>query len=244
MGDSSDRSGGQFATTRWSVVLAARDADSPASRAALSTLCEAYWYPLYAFARRQGKTAEDAQDAAQGFFTRLLEKNTLQHVHREKGRFRTFLLVSFKNYVTDEHIRLTAQKRGGKQAPLPIDLEAAEGQYRLEPAETTTPEKIFERRWAMTLLERALGRLRDEYSGPRRQRMFELLKPYLVADSGAGPYAGVARDLELTEISVRVAVHRMRRRYRAVLLDEVAQTLDEGASPDDELKVLMSAVED
>ena len=232
-----------FATTRWSVVLAAADRASPGARAALSTLCETYWYPLYAFARRRGMSAEDAQDSTQEFFARLLEKESLRHVHPDKGRFRSFLLTSFKNFMEDERARARAKKRGGGQIPVSIDLETAEGRYSNEPAAALTPDKIFERRWAMTLLDRAVERLREEHARANKERIFERLKDYLPGGGGSVPYARAARDLDISEIAVKVAVHRLRRRFRAHLLDEIAQTLGHYDDLGAEVRHLLSVME-
>src|SRR2546430_9901540 len=152
-----------FATTHWSVVLAARQQTSPEAGEALESLCRAYWYPLYAFIRRRGYDSHDAQDLTQGFFTRLLEKNYLAQADREKGRFRSFLLAALKHFLSDEQDRARAQKRGGGQALISLDEQTAEGRYRLEPADVMSAEKLFERRWALTLLEQARTRLCDEY---------------------------------------------------------------------------------
>jgi RNA polymerase sigma-70 factor (ECF subfamily) len=238
------RGRGRFATTRWSVVLAAADPRSPRLREALSSLCQTYWYPLYAYARRRGLSAEDAQDVTQGFFAKVLEKQTLGRVERRRGRFRSFLLASFRNFIADERQRAQAHKRGGPQPPISIDLHAAEHRYVLEPAHSKTPEKIFERRWAMTVLERTLERLRGEHLAAGRERIFERLADHLVGDRGAAPYAEAARELGLNEVSVRVAVHRMRKRYRTILLDEIAQTVDSEDELESELRQLLTALED
>jgi len=237
------RSAGRFATTHWSVVLAASDRTSPRCREALSSLCQTYWYPLYAFARRGGAGAEDAQDLTQDFFARLLEKDTLRHVDPHKGRFRSFLLVSFKNFVRDQGRRARTQKRGGGQAPVPIDLDLAEGRFSREPSDKQTPETIFERRWALTLLERALDRLGEEYASSNRGEAFERLKGYLTGDTSSVPYVGVARDLGVTEVAVKVAVHRLRRRFRAALVEEIAQTVESESDVAAEIEHLFAALD-
>jgi len=237
------RGGGRFATTKWSVVLAAGDRGSSGSRAALSELCETYWYPLYAFARRRGLSAEAAQDSTQGFFVRFLEKDTLRHVQPEKGRFRSFLLTSFKNFLSDERAHAQRKKRGGGAVQISIDLKTAEGRYRNEPADEQTPERIFERRWALTLLEKALGRLRADHVSSNREKVFDKLKGYLTGEKGSVPYARTARDLGISEIAVKVAVHRLRRRFRGCLLEEISQTLSDEADLGREVRHLMSVLE-
>jgi RNA polymerase sigma-70 factor (ECF subfamily) len=237
--------GGRFATTRWSLVLAARDRETPHSREALSGLCRLYWYPIYAFARRSGLAAEDAQDAAQGFFAKLLEQDGLRQVDPSKGRFRSFLLTSFRNFLSDARSRSRAGKRGGGQPDLSIDLLDAEGRYVHEPADESTPERIFDRRWAITLLARAIERLREEHAGrgPERERLFERLKGHLAGAEDAASYADVAAELGLSPVTVRVAVHRMRRRYRELLLDEISETLGRDEDLASELRHLMSAID-
>ncbi|MCP3982701.1 MAG: sigma-70 family RNA polymerase sigma factor [bacterium] len=225
------------------MVLAAKDQQSPDCTAALSTLCGTYWYPLYAFARRKGMSAELAQDRTQGFFARLLEKHSLQHVNPDRGRFRSFLLVAFKNYLEDERIRDSAKKRGGGAVPISIDVDQAEQRYSIEPVEDTTPEKIFERRWALTLLERALERLGAEYESAGRARLFEHLRAHLPGESGAIPYSEAAKELGMAEVSIRVAAHRMRKRFRDLLVEEISQTLTDNEDLDHEIQHLFSAVE-
>jgi RNA polymerase sigma factor (sigma-70 family) len=234
---------GKFTTTHWSLVMAAGDSASPRSREALAELCQTYWYPLYAYARRRGKSSEEAQDLAQEFFTRLLEKEGLRGVDPRKGRFRSFLLTSFKNFIVDEGIRASAKKRGGGKAPVSIDLETAEGRYALEPAHEETPEKIFERRWVMTLLQRAMERFREEHRRSNRERVFEQLQVYLTGERGAVPYAQTARALGMSEVSIKVAIHRFRRRFHSVLREEIAQTVGSEEEVQDELRYLFSALE-
>ncbi|MBV9126332.1 MAG: sigma-70 family RNA polymerase sigma factor, partial [Planctomycetes bacterium] len=167
---------GRFATTRWSVVLAAGRCASPDSQVALTALCETYWYPLYAFVRRRGYRAEDAQDLTQEFFARLLEKGSLRAADRERGKFRSFLLSSFQHFLTQEWDRAHAQKRGGGRTLLSLDLAVGENRYHLEPAHELTPERIYERRWALVLIDRALARLRDEFAAAGKQQLFDPLK--------------------------------------------------------------------
>jgi RNA polymerase sigma-70 factor (ECF subfamily) len=232
----------QFATTRWSVVLAAGNDESPGSREALARLCETYWYPLYAFARRWGHTADEAQDLTQGFFARLLEKHYLGDVRPERGRFRSFLLASLKHFLLNERDRVLAQKRGGGHVPVPLEIDTAEGRYRLEPSDTATPETIFERRWALTLLDRVGARLREEYAESDRKELFERLEGFLTGQSATPKYAEVGEALGMTEGAVKVAVHRLRRRFGEVLRDEIADTVADPADIEDEIRYLFKVL--
>ncbi len=235
--------GGRFATTHWSVVLAAGDRGSPARQEALSSLCQTYWYPLYAFARRTGSRAEAAQDLTQDFFAHLLEKETLRQVDPGKGRFRSFLLSCFRNFQADQQRRARALKRGGGKPPVPIELETAEGLYVREPSHDQTPEKAFERHWALTLLQRAVDRLEEEHTGPRRERLFATLKNYLPGGQAPVPYAEAARELEMNEVTIKVAIHRLRQRFRVVLLEEISHTVEREDQVEDEVRHLLSALE-
>jgi RNA polymerase sigma-70 factor (ECF subfamily) len=232
----------QFATTRWSIVVAAGRRSSPDVRAALATLCATYWYPLYAYVRRQGHAAEDAQDLTQEFFARLLEKNYVAAADRSRGKFRSFLLASLKHFLANEWRRGAAQKRGGRSTPLPLDLAAGEHRYSLEPSHELTPERIFERRWAMALLEQTLAKLRDEYSRGDKLMLFDRLKAYLGGDRGNVPYRQLAEEMTLSEGAVKVAVHRMRRRCRELLRAEIAQTVTGPEEVNEELCDLFKAV--
>ena len=234
--------GGRFATTRWSIVLAAGDRGSPTRQEALSSLCQTYWYPLYAFARRTGLRAEAAQDLTQDFFAHLLEKETLRQVDPEKGRFRSFLLSCFRNYQTDQQRRARALKRGGGKLLVHIELETAEGLYVREPSHDQTPEKAFERHWAMTLLQRAVDRLEEEHTGPRKERLFATLKHYLPGGQSPVPYAQAARELEMNEVTIKVAIHRLRQRFRVVLLEEISHTVEGEDQVEDEVRHLLSAL--
>jgi len=235
--------GGRFATTHWSVVQAARDPASPGWRDALSTLCNTYWYPLYVFARRGGVGAEEAEDLTQEFFARLLERGILEHAHQEKGRFRNFLLASFRNFMADEWRHAHAARRGGGVATVSFDRESAEGRYTLEPSHNLTPEKIFERRWALTLLEKALERLGEEQTALGRQAIFGKLRVFLPGALDATPYADVARELDMKEVTLKVAVHRLRRRFRELLLEEIANTVESEEEIEAELRHLFSALD-
>lgn len=228
-------------TTRWSVVLAAGEPGEPEAQAALAALCESYWYPLYAFIRRQGYRPEDAQDLTQGFFARLLEKQFLHAVEPGKGRFRSFLLAACKHFLANERDRAGTRKRGGGQPP-PVNLQTAEQRYLLEPAHAVTPERLFERRWAMTLLEQVLGRLRQEYASEEKAQQFMVLKPFLAGERSAGRYAEVGVELGLSEGAVKVAVHRLRRRYRELLREEIARTVDDPAEVEQEIRDLFAAL--
>jgi RNA polymerase sigma-70 factor (ECF subfamily) len=233
---------GGFATTRWSVVLEAARQSTPASREALSTLCSVYWYPLYAYLRRRGHGVHEAQDLTQGFFARFLEKNYLQVLDPGRGKFRSYLLKALEHYLANEWDRARAEKRGGRASHLPLDLDSAESRYALEPSHESTPEKIFERRWALTLLERALDRLRESYSGSGKARLFGALKPYLTGGEGEVTYREAGAALGLSEGAVKLAVHRLRGRFREMLRAEIAQTVSTEAEIEDEIRHLFSAL--
>ena len=231
-----------FVTTHWSVVLSARKQDSPQSLAALETLCRTYWYPLYAYVRRQGHGPHDAQDLTQEFFARLLQKDYLKAAAREKGRFRTFLIVALKRFLANEWDRLRAQKRGGGQIHLPLDTELAEERYRIEPAEGATADRVFERRWALTLLERTMTRLRQEFAVSGRAGEFDHLKACLTAARGDIAYADLATALNMSEATARVAVHRLRKRFREVFREEIAHTVSSPEEVHEEVRYLMGVL--
>ncbi|HUE71125.1 MAG TPA: sigma-70 family RNA polymerase sigma factor [Pirellulaceae bacterium] len=216
--------------------------DSPQSHSALAELCSRYWYPVYAFLRRRGSSPEDASDLTQGFFTILLEKEYLDDVDRQKGRFRTFLLTAASRFASKDYEREHAQKRGGGRKLVSLDVSEGECRYQHEPADDWTPEKIFARRWALTILDGALARLRKDHEESGRTSLFEALKTYLTGDSGAPPLAEVARRLSMTEGAVKVAVHRLRERYRQALREEIGQTVAAPADVEDELKALSAAL--
>jgi DNA-directed RNA polymerase specialized sigma24 family protein len=219
-------SGGRsFETTRWSVVSAARDQLSPTASEALETLCRAYWYPLYAYLRRKGLTAADAQDLTQEFFQRLIEKNYLASVDREQGSFRAFLLASINHLLANEWDKARALKRGGGHEIISLDAEAAEGRFAKEATNQDSPEKSFDRGWALTLLDRALAKLRLENTAAGKLAQFEALKTYLSDVAAAGDYAAVEAQLRLEAGGVAVAVHRLRARYREIVRAEIAQTV-------------------
>ncbi len=231
----------QFATTRWSLVAAAHGG-SPESQQALTTLCQAYWYPLYAYARRHLPSLHDAQDATQAFFAELLEKRYLQDADPQRGKFRSFLLTAFKHFLSKTRDRANAQKRGGGRVPLALDFQSGEHRYSLEPADHTTPETLFERRWALAILEQALARLRQELVGAGKEKHFECLKQALEGDGPQESYAHIGQELGISEQAVKVAVYRLRRRYQELLRAEIRQTVASPEEVDDELRDLFAAV--
>jgi RNA polymerase sigma-70 factor (ECF subfamily) len=232
----------RFLTTHWSLVAAARDADSPQARTALAALCEAYWYPLYAFIRRQGHSMEDAHDLTQEFFARLLEKDYLGSVDRARGTFRSFLLAACKHFLANEYDRGQAQKRGGGKTIGSLDCRVAEGRYNQELAHDVTPEKLFERRWALALLQQVLARLRAEQERAGKLALFEQLKPFLAGEGPALRYAQPAKALGLSTGAVKVAVHRLRRRYRELVYEEIARTVDDAGLVEAEIRDLFAAL--
>lgn len=231
-----------FATTRWSLVLEARGPVTPRSREALSALCGAYWYPLYAYVRRQGQRVEEAQDLTQEFFARLLEKDGMRGVRPERGKFRAYLLGALKHFLSNERDRARARKRGGGASPLSLELDNAEGRYGLEPVDRRTPEKLFEREWALALLEAVLTRLRGELARAGKGDLFERLKGFLAGEKGDLLYREAGTHLGMSEGAVKVAVHRLRRRYRELLKEEVSQTLADPAEVEDEIRCLFAAL--
>jgi RNA polymerase sigma factor (sigma-70 family) len=232
----------RFATTHWSMVAQAARRSSPEAEQALARLCEMYWYPLYAYVRRRGYRVEEAQDLTQDFFARLLEKDHLEHADRQRGKFRTFLLSSLQHYLANEWRKAGAQKRGGGRAILSLDFASGEDRYRLEPADTWTPERIFERRWALTLMERALDRLRDEYDAAGKRELYEALKPQLGGEGPAVSYAEAGARLGMSEGAVKTAAHRLRRRCRELLQAEAAETLADPEDAQSELRELLHAL--
>jgi RNA polymerase sigma-70 factor (ECF subfamily) len=232
-----------FTPTHWSVVLAAAGrADSTDARDALERLCRNYWLPIYAFVRRQGHNPHDAQDLTQEFFARLLEKNYLARADRDKGRFRSFLLASVKHFLANEWDKARAQKRGGGRLLISIDAAAAETSFGREPADLLSADKIFERRWALALLEQVLRRLREEYTRDGKEKQFEQLKGTLTEASRLLPYAEIAARLATSEGAVKVAVHRLRQRYRELLRAEISDTVADAREIDDEIRNLFAAL--
>jgi len=233
---------GWFATTRWSLVLAAGDSRDSHSEEALAKLCEEYWPPVYSYIRSRGHGVEEARDLTQAFFTLLLEKSYLKQVRRERGRFRSFLLMSVKHFLANEWDRERALKRGGGVAPLSLDIEESEGAHRVGVASGDSPEEIYEKRWALAVLARVLGALEREMGQSGNLDRFHKLRPYLTAEGGGVRYREVARDLGMSEAAVKVAIHRLRRRYGELLRRHVSQTVDEPDAVDAEIRHLLSAL--
>lgn len=232
---------GWFKTTHWSVVQDASGGDPAQAGAALATLCQTYWYPLYTYVRRLGHGPEDAQDLTQEFFARLLEKQWLAQVDANRGRFRSFLLTALKHFLANEWRRTQAAKRGGGQRLLSLD-DTAEALYAQEPASDLTPEKLYERRWALRLFERALVRLEQDYQTAGRQDVYQALKEFLSAEAKCGEYAQVGERLGMTRGAVAAGVHRLRQRYRELVRDEIAQTVTHAAELEDEMRSLLAAL--
>jgi RNA polymerase sigma factor (sigma-70 family) len=226
----------QFPTTRWTLVLAAGDPQRKDARCALVYLCENYWYPLYAYLRRRGYPADQAQDLTQEFFVRILEGRYLDRADPEKGRFRSFILTSLKFFVADEEDRQRAHKRGGG-AVVPLEISLGEERYQREPAHDETPERIFERRWALSVLDRVVEKLRDEFVHHGRPEHFERLKVFLLGQSDR-PYAALAREMNTSEGALKVAIHRLRKRYRELFQQEIADTVADPAEVESELRYL------
>src|SRR6267154_1138601 len=230
----------QFPTTRWTLVVAAGDPHRKEARSALVALCENYWYPLYAYLRRWGYAADQAQDLTQDFFVRMLEGRYLDRADPEKGRFRSFLLTSLKFFVADEEDRRRAHKRGGGMV-VPLDVSSGETRYQREPAHDETPERIFERRWALSVLDRVVEKLRNEFVHHGRPEHFERLKVFLLGHSDA-PYDALAREMNTSEGALKVAIHRLRKRYRELLRQEIADTVADPADVESELRCLAAAL--
>ena len=210
------------------------------AEAALEELCRMYWYPLYAYARRRGQSKEDAEDLTQTFLAGLVQKNSFTGLEPARGRFRAFLLAAFKNFLANEWDKARAQKRGGGAA-LSLDWQDADTRYRIEPVDNLSPDKLYDRAWAVLLLEQVVTRLRDECVADGKAELFEQLRQFLMVGKNAVPYPAVAAALSLNEGAVRVAVHRLRRRYRALLREEIAQTLADPAQIEAEMQALLSA---
>ena len=221
--------------------MAARGADSSEARAALSSLCESYWYPLYAYVRRRGADPDDACDLTQGFLTSLLERRDFETLQRERGRFRAFLLASLKHFLSNDTARRLAQKRGGGSV-LSLTFDDAEGRYRFEPAEPATPESLYERRWALTVMERVLASLRSEWEASGRAAEFDDLKACLLGEPPEGGYAALAAKFNSTEGAVRTAIHRLRRKFQTRLRQDIAETVADAGEVDDEVKYLIRAL--
>jgi RNA polymerase sigma-70 factor (ECF subfamily) len=231
-----------FATTHWSVVLSAHASDPPTASAALNQLCHDYWYPLYAYIRRQGIRAEDAEDLTQEFLADLLRRESLQTVAPEKGRFRSFLLVALKRFLINAHHRSHAAKRGAGAAHVPFDTAMAESRYQTEPGSDVSAEGLFERRWALLLVERVVQRLKAEAAARGKSAEFETLKTFLTAEAPGTRYADAGATIGLTESTTRVAVHRLRRRFRELFREEIAHTVDRPEDIDDEIRHLLASL--
>ncbi len=234
--------GKRFATTHWSVIAAAQDAASPECQEALATLCRTYWYPLYAFIRRQGYSPEESEDLTQGFVAELLDKNTLNVADRTKGKFRSFLLTACKHYLSHERDRARAQKRGGGRPILSLDFQRGETRYLAEPSHGLTPERLFDRGWALTMLDGVFSRLREESAGKDKGRLFEHLRVFLLGEKVSLPYSRVAQELGMTEGAVKVAAHRLRRRFRELVCEEIVNTVDQSADTEEEIRELFAAL--
>ena len=232
----------RFATTRWSLVLAAAGDDSSRSRRALGDLCEAYWYPLYAFIRRRGSSPQEAADLTQGYLLQVLEKGYLRELNPEAGRFRSFLFASVQHYLSNQRDRERAAKRGGGREPLSLDVATAEGRYVIDPADDLTPEKLFERRWAMEVLDRAMARMRERAVRAGDAQRFERLKTYVTGEDSGPGYRALAAELGMTEAAVAVAVHRMRKEFGRRLREEIAETVADPREIDDEIRHLLRAL--
>jgi RNA polymerase sigma factor (sigma-70 family) len=232
--------GNEFPTTSWTLVVAAGDPRREDCRDALARLCENYWYPVYAYVRRRGYPADQAQDLTQEFFIRVLEGRYLNRADPEKGRFRSFLLTSLKFFAADEEDRKRAHKRGGGRV-VPLEISCGEERYQREPAHDETPERIFERRWALSVLDRVVEKLRDEFVQHGRPEHFERLKVFLLGQSEA-PYAALAREMNTSEGALKVAIHRLRKRYRELFRQEIADTVADPAEVESELRYLAAVL--
>ncbi len=231
-----------FATTHWSVILTATRTDTTRAQAALARLCQTYWYPLYAYVRRRGYDGPDAQDLTQEFFARLLEHKWLAQADRERGRFRTFLLAAMSHFLANEWDKARTQKRGGRVEIVPLQLGSAETRYGAEPADPLTPEQCFDRRWALALLDEVLNNLRREHIAGGTEQLFDALKPCLIGDRQAQPYTVLGAKLGMSEGAVKVAVHRLRQRYRQLLRDEIANTVASPQQVDEEMHYLFAVL--
>jgi len=231
-----------FVTTRWSLVLAAGRSDTTRSRDALARLCQTYWYPLYAYVRRRGYSAHDAQDLTQEFFARILEKQSLAGADPNRGRFRSFILTAMNNFLGQEWEKARAQKRGGGAELVSLDLAQAEQRYDLEPATSETPDKDFDKKWALALLESVMSQLEQEYKTERKSDLFIALKQTLTGSRESQPYVELAKTLEMNEGAIKVAVHRLRKRYRELLQNEIANTVSLPEEIKEEMRHLFSAL--
>lgn len=232
----------EFVTTHWSIIVRAGDAASTDADAALEHLCRAYWYPLYAYVRRKGHSVHDAQDLTQTFFARFLERNSLQLADPSRGRFRTFLLTSLKNFLINEWEKNRCEKRGGGRQIISLDAEEIETRFRAEPADKRAPDIAFERQWALLILDRVLGHMHAEFTAAGQGQVFEELKSYLTAEVNESSSAEIARRLGITDVNLRVKVHRLRVHYRDLLWQEVARTVETPEAIEEEIRHLISAL--
>jgi len=233
---------GRFQTTHWSLVLAARTGESEESRDALEKLCEAYWFPLYAFIRRKGYAAEEARDLTQGYFAKLLERRDLRQVRPELGRFRSFLLASVEHFLSNELDRERAKKRRPGGGWISLDIREAEDRYAMEPADTLTPESLFERKWAGTVLSRTFAKLEADWTAQERSDRIQALSGFIVGEETAASYREVGDALGMSENAVKAAVHRLRKRFGQFLREEISQTVRDPRDVDDEIRHLLGAV--
>ena len=236
------RGDARFVTTHWSVVLAAGRDDSTRAHDALGRLCQTYWYPLYAHVRRRGHSPHDAQDLTQAFLANLLEKKSLASADSSRGRFRSFILKSMDNVLVHEWHKANAQKRGGGRQVLSLDLALAEKRFELEPVDNSSPDRLFDRRWACALLEEVLNRLEGEYQEAGKGHIFAALKQTLTGSRESQPYARLAAEFKMNEATLKVVVHRLRKRYRELLISEIANTIADPAEAEPELRHLLSTL--
>jgi RNA polymerase sigma factor (sigma-70 family) len=232
----------RFATTHWSLVLAAGSPESTRYQEALEILCQTYWYPLYAFLRKRGHDVHKTEDHIQSFLAYIIEKCALGRADRNRGKFRSFLVASLRNFLNNEWDHAHSKKRGGHKRILSLDTMTAEARYALEPVDRLSPDKLFERSWALTILDKAMTRLQSELTDKNKGDLFNHLKTYMTADRDTVPYQATAQTLGMTETAVKVAVHRLRKRYRELLRDEIAQTVSEEMHIDEEIGNLFSAL--
>jgi len=241
-GASGQHGGAAFTTTHWSVVLEAQG-ESPAAQEALEKICRTYWRPIFAFLRRQGIPPEEAEDITQGFFAELLERRSLSAVRKEKGRLRSFLLGGLKYFLANEERRAMAIKRGKGQRPIPLEELHVGERIEMEPTDPVTAEMIYERRWALTVLERVLSRLKDEYLAASNAALFDSLKELLPDEPGSQSQAEIAARLEMSGTAIRQAFYRFRQRYQSLLREEIANTVATPGDIDDELRHLIAILE-
>lgn len=242
-GDAAAERNGQFMTTRWSVVLVAGRRSSPESRQALEALCRGYWFPLYAYVRRRVVDINEAQDLTQAFFTELLTKNYVGSAKVERGRFRAFLLTALKHFLSKEWQKAKAQKRGGNRMQIPLNFEWRDSTCIFEPSSGLTAEQIYDREWAIALLGRTMQRLETEFADAGKKSLFEDVKGFLIGEHGGATYSDVAAKLGMTDAAVKMAVHRMRRRYRELLREEIRETVCDPNEVEDEISNLFATLE-